>query len=100
GSEVPWTEVEFESRITKAYWGQRQLLTIKDGVLYCRWVTPDGLHETLSLVAPKNLRLQIMTQAHAGFHGGHVSLRKTLAVLKLKAYWGGMKADTFRFIEH
>ena len=70
GSEIPWSEVQYEPWYVKTYWGQHALLTIVDGKLYCQWVAPDGQCKSMDLVIPKSLRIQDMTQAHAGFYGG------------------------------
>ena len=44
------------------------------------------------------MREQLLVQAHSGFGGGHLGIRRTLARLRRTYYWIGQSEDTKRFL--
>ena len=42
GDRPDWPSVSVHSEITKIYWAQWDSLSMKDGVLYRKWESPDG----------------------------------------------------------
>ena len=96
--DIPWEEVEQYSQITRAYWAQRQQLCMKDGVLYRKWLRLGILREDWLMVIPRQLRPQLLEQAHSGLGGGHLGVRRTLARLRQCYYWIGQSEDTKRYL--
>jgi transposase InsO family protein len=93
GSDIPAEDVIGTDHLTRAYWAQRQLLFIDNNVLYRRWVSADGLQQRPLIVAPVSMRNDLCTQAHSGFGGGHLGVKRTLAQLERRAYWVGRSSD-------
>ncbi|PIK34577.1 Retrovirus-related Pol polyprotein from transposon [Apostichopus japonicus] len=64
GSRPPWEQISGLDRAAKAYWGQWDLLSIKDGVLYRRWVSNTGAHDRDVIVMPQVLREDVLYELH------------------------------------
>ena len=77
-------------------WGS---LGVKDGVL-CRW-SEDKQRPTQGprprMVAPSELRREILQQLHSCRAGGHLGITKTLEKTRSRFYWPDMRADVERW---
>ena len=94
GEEPTEAELALGSPALKYYWLGRQQLEMVDGVLYYRWEkeTPRKL-----LVVPRALRSEVFQLNHDVPTAGHFSHDKTLARLKQKYIWKGMRADCLNY---
>jgi transposase InsO family protein len=97
GSSIGWEQVVGASRLTKAYWAQRERLILSEGVLYREWTSSDGLQKRLQLVPPEVVRGELMSMSHGGSTGGHLGYRRTKAQVGRRAYWIGWSTDVERF---
>lgn len=74
---------------TKIYCTHWDRLSLKKDVMYRQWLTFGEGPPKWQLLAPIDMRKEIIRQAHEGFTGGHLGLRRTLAQVKKRAYWHG-----------
>ena len=88
-----WEEIAATSPITKHYWEQWDVLRLEGGVLQRRWTTPDGRVRFWQTVAPKQVRAQLLREAHDGITSGHLGVKKTLSRLRQRFYWVGLRKD-------
>ena len=75
---------------------ERSHYTLVDKVLY--FVDPKPPHRQ-RIVVPKDLRLKIIEEIHAGSFGGHFALKGTYGTLSQHYYWDGMYADAQAFCQ-
>ena len=87
--QVPWAEVVGLDRVTKELWQQWNRMDKRDGRLYRRWVSPDGLQNRWQLVPPKAMQGGLLRMTHEGMTGGHLGVRRSLHQLQRRAYWPG-----------
>ena len=78
------------SRRLLQLWDQ---LSVSNGILCRKFVSPDGSAHTLQVVVPGILRDEVLTQLHEGAVGGHLGVDKTLARVKERFYWPGYTSD-------
>lgn len=71
-------------------------LLIEDGVLKRKYVDTNGTLR-LQLIAPREIREEILQELHAGELGGHLGEEKTLGKAKQRFYWPGMQKDAERW---
>ena len=79
-------------------WAQRQTLEVENGVLYRRYVRPDGSLRYLQVVVPRSLRTQFLDAVHVGPINGHMGVEKTQLKLQEIAYWQGWRFDTQMYV--
>ena len=79
-------------------WAQRQSLEIKNGVLFRKFMRPDGSLRYLQVVVPRSLRTQFLDGVHAGPMNGHLGVEKTRLKLQEIAYWQGWSFDTLMYV--
>jgi len=87
------------SQATKIYWTKWNSLEILDGVMYIRINDDSDTSSKLLLVAPKSVRGELISQAHAGFTGGHLGQRRTLEQVRRRAYWVGWTSEVRRYVQ-
>jgi transposase InsO family protein len=85
------------SDITKAYFAQWNLLTIKDDVIYRKWIDEHRQTLWLQCLIPRCLVTKVLSDCHAGVTGGHFATKKTLEQINRRAYWLKWRSDTTRF---
>ena len=88
-----WNEIVGESKEAKAYWNQWPFLELIDGILYRRRPASGTQGELLQVIMPEAHRQETMSQAHAGFGGGHLGERRTIEQVRRRAYWIGWAKD-------
>ncbi|VDI48927.1 Hypothetical predicted protein [Mytilus galloprovincialis] len=72
-------------------WSVWESLLIENGLLYYRIETDNG--ENLVLVAPTEIRNQIMKEFHNSVISGHLGRDRTIRAIKNRFYWPGMTSD-------
>ena len=75
---------------------QWNLLVVVNDLLYRHWEADDGTIVP-QLVAPRNIRKEIMQHLHDNRTSGHLGREKTLAAVKRRFYWPGMSDDVSRW---
>jgi transposase InsO family protein len=91
GPRPPWSAVAAASDETRTLHAQWQSLEVRDGILYRRFVDPNGVLKTLQVVVPSELRDAMVVEVHGGPMGGHFGRRRTAAQLQSRAYWPGWR---------
>jgi len=79
-------------------WAQRQTLEVKDGILYRRYMRPDGVLRYLQVVVPRSLRAYFLDAVHTGPINGHMGVEKTQLKLQEIAYWQGWSYDVQMYV--
>ena len=87
GKRHSWEEIAPQGAQVKAYWAQWQMLGLKDGHLYRKWVTPTGDVASWLIVVPDKLKEVVMGHVHGAMKMGHLGVTKTLAKLRQRFYW-------------
>ncbi|CAG2221614.1 unnamed protein product [Mytilus edulis] len=72
-------------------WSVWESLLIENGLLYYRIETDN--EENLVLVAPTEIRNQIMKEFHNSVISGHLGRDRTIRAIKNRFYWPGMTSD-------
>ena len=88
----------------KAYYGQWEVLQIREGILYRKWYPFESRHcrgrAQWQLVAPNEIRKRILTSLHNSPTGGHLGQSKTVNKVRYRFYWPGYKQDVTRWCAH
>jgi hypothetical protein len=84
------------SLLAKNLSGLWTTLVIRDGLVYRRWESP-VVGETHQLLAPSDIRAEIFRQLHTVRQGGHFGVRRTVAVVRQRFFWPGMRTDVERW---
>ncbi|UYV79411.1 K02A2.6-like [Cordylochernes scorpioides] len=88
-----WEDVAPYSPKTKSLWSLWNSLTLRDGVLYRKWESEDGKHESWKLVLPRSHVPLALQEMHSSPTGGHFGIRKTLAKARERFFWPESRAD-------
>jgi len=80
-------------------WAQRQSLEMRDGLLYRKYIRPDGSIQQWQLVVPYALRSAFLDAIHAGAMNGHPGIERTRAKLQEIAYWKGWTTDVLAYVQ-
>ena len=89
-------ELAIEGRVVKLLYSCRTQLEVSDGVLYYRWC--DGDEDTLKLVVPQSLRMEVLKWCHDSKLAGHLGQYKTVDRVKQSFYWPEMARDVKKYI--
>ena len=88
GGEPQREELMLASPEVKYFWGHRELLSIRQGILMYSWL---GRKNNWILVAPKELRKIILQFCHSKGVGGHFGIEKTWQKTREVAIWYGQR---------
>ena len=89
----PWNEISQEGQSVKTYWFLWKQLHLKSGVLYKLWEDEKPGRGVWQLVLPKSLRKEILIHLHDHITAGHLGQHRTLAKVRQRFYWHGLKED-------
>lgn len=84
-------ELSLSSAESKAYWKNKHLFTLIEGVLYHTRIVDD--QTTLLLMIPRVMRDNILESCHGHITTGHLSYRKSLKILYRHFFWWGAARD-------
>ena len=87
-----------KSPATRHYWIIWDLLFLKNGLLYKKFVKKDGSGEHQQLVVPKELKNEVLFQMHNSVVSGHLGCKKTKEKTIQRFYWYGLKEDVLLYI--
>ncbi|UYV78164.1 hypothetical protein LAZ67_16000346 [Cordylochernes scorpioides] len=93
GERPSWEDVASHSPKTKSLWRLWNSLTLRDGVLYRKWESEDGKHESWKLVLPSSLVPLALQEMHSSPTGDHFGIRKTLVKVRERFCWPGSRND-------
>ncbi|UYV64103.1 OVOL1 [Cordylochernes scorpioides] len=93
GERPSWEDVASHSPKTKSLWRLWNSLTLRDGVLYRKWESEDGKHESWKLVLPRSHVPLALQEMHSSPTGDHFGIRKTLAKVRERFCWPGSRTD-------
>ena len=91
------SDILLQSRAVKHFWLNKNLLTIRDGVLYYTWKQQD--EEKLLLVVPKDLKKEILQGCHDCVLAGHVGIGNTKEKIKRSYIWYGLTSDVEKYVK-
>ena len=74
-------------------WAQCQSLHVREGILYRKFVRPDGALQYWQIVVPHSLRSAFLDTVHFGLMNGHPGVERTRHRLQEIAYWRGWTND-------
>ncbi|KAF6216167.1 hypothetical protein GE061_000506 [Apolygus lucorum] len=90
GTKPSWQDVSSYSPETKAMWAMLDTLKLVKGLLVRNWENANGTKVVEQVIVPKELRQQILLNAH---NFGHFGRKRTLSEIRLRYYWSGMTKD-------
>ena len=99
GERPDGREVIHEGQDVKVLWSMWSQLELVEGVLYRRMPRKSGLQTGLALVAPEALRRETFKFLHSAKWSGHLGVTRTVANIRLRFWWPGMKAQVSRWCE-
>ena len=86
-----------EGMALKRYWLCWPQIEERQGVLYYHW-EGCGNDDTARLLVPRQLRESLLNHGHNVPTGGHFGVERTLARLRQKYYWQGMRGDVELYV--
>ena len=93
-SERPkFDDISLEGRDLKFYWGQFQSLKFQDGILV-RELERELFGPKLQILVPCEMKEDILRECHEARTAGHLGRNKTMANVKRRFLWPGMRMDT------
>ena len=95
-AKPPWEETLSHDSELRAYWLQWDSLELRDGLVYRRFETPDGICKYLQMAMPRRIRAPFLEFLHCKV-AGHLGMRKTLDHVQRRAYWPSWRVDTKLF---
>ena len=93
-----WSDVEDQDAATKEYWTRWSLLTLRDGVLFRKWVSAAAVVELLQLLVLLTLRDDVVRRCHDGYTGGDFGITKTQDQVARRAYWHRWRKTVRRLV--
>ena len=85
-------EISLEGRDLKFYWGQFQSLKLKDGILV-RELQRESFGSKIQILIPHSMKNDILKECHEVRTAGHLGRNKTVANVKRRFLWPGMRTD-------
>ena len=87
------SEIQGVGTRLQSLWALWNQLELSQGVLFRRWDDTCEATSQQLLVVPQSLVPLIIQSLHNGVGGGHLGLTKTLAKIKDRFFWPGMRSD-------
>ena len=84
--------VEGTSYSCRVLWSLLEVLTVLNNILYYLFECENGDMNVL-LIAPSEIRKQIMQHLHNARTAGHLGRDKTINSVKKRFFWSGMTSD-------
>jgi len=99
GKEPEASELRTHSPEVQQLWAQRPCLAVRDGILYRRFVKPNGNLQCWQIIVPRSMRMAFLDAVHAGAWNGHPGIERTRLKLQEIAYWRGWTTDTYMYVQ-
>ena len=97
GKKPPWKEIRSAGASIRIYWSSYERLELVDGVIY---YNQPGCQKQKRLVAPGVIRDQIFKYLHCNRTAGHMGIKRTIASVRQRFWWPGLKKDVTRWCQH
>jgi hypothetical protein len=94
-----WTAVTEDELEVQALFAQRQVLEVREVVLYRQFQRSDGAVQHYQAVIPRTMRLAVMSHIHGSLLEAHLGKLKSGKRLMKVAYWPGWRTDVSLFID-
>ena len=92
-------EISSKGRELKYLWGQFPSLEISSGVLVRKLVIPGTEGPKVQILIPGSLREVVLKECHESLTSGHLGRSKTLANVKRRFLWMGMRKQVELFVK-
>ena len=92
GKRPDFEEISHEGREVKFYWGQFESLRVRDGLLV-RELPRIAQPMKIQILVPRAERTRILELCHDVKTAGHLGKHKTIANVKGRFLWPGMRVD-------
>ena len=92
GKRPEFDEISGEGRELKFYWGQFSSLRLVRGILV-RILKREQLGPKQQVLIPRGMREQVLRECHEARTAGHLGRNKTVANVKRRFIWPGMRKD-------
>jgi hypothetical protein len=66
--------------------GQWKSLAVRNSILECLWDSTDRQYKIVQTVLPQS-RVNVLTELHGRWSGGHLGVNKTLDMVRQRYYW-------------
>ena len=96
-SRPNWAVIKCEGATIRIYWSMWKQLKIVDGLVYKLDPTQTVETDRLRLIAPKQVRDEILTHLHNHKTAAHLGITKTLNKVRARFWWPGLKPDVMRW---
>jgi len=83
------SELRTHSPEVQQLWAQHPSLCMRGGILYRKFVKPDGSLQYWQIIVPNSLRIAFLDAVHSGAWNGHPGIKRTRLKLQEIAYWRG-----------
>ena len=93
------SELRTHSPEVQQLWAERPCLVIREGILYRKFVKPDGSLQYWQIIVPRSLRIAFLDAVHSGAWNGHPGIERTRLKLQELAYWRGWTTDTYTYVQ-
>ena len=93
-----WEDVASASPEIQHLWSQLETLELNNGILYRKFLQPDGRQKYLQLIVPSSLRQAVLELVHGSKAAGHLGVNKTIARLMQYGYWQGWRRDVDLYV--
>ena len=98
GARPDYSEISAAGPEMKFYWGQFDSLKLRHGIVVRELVMTDQ-HSRVQILVPPALREDVLKQCHTVPTAGHMGRNRTMAAVKLRFLWPGMRRDTEFFVK-
>lgn len=100
GTKPKWEDVSRECTELKHYWSKWDSLAIKDDILFLKWENDIGNKITWKVVLPEKLRAVALKSLHNAHTSGHLGIKKTLAKVRDRYFWYGLRRDVENWLRN
>lgn len=94
-----WEDISHMNSKIKSYWSQWDRIVIENDILYRKWFHIKTSDVFLQLVLPENHICQVLTMLHSDPISGHLGVNRTIAKVRQRFYWVGIKQDVSKFCQ-
>ncbi len=92
-----WPEIRGQSQEVKTLWTMWPILEVREGLLYKKFTEKGKLGIEFQLVAPKEIRKEVMQHLHSHRTAGHLGEKKTMANIRQRFWWSHIRDDVKRW---
>lgn len=98
GTRPVWQDISNLPVEVKAYWAQWDRISLREGILYRKWMDEDTNCVRWQLIVPKCWQKEILQKLHSEEAAGHLGIARTMARIRSRFYWSGYYTHVRRWI--